>query len=150
MGGGERDFPQTAEDERREARGKLTGDGLQLFGPDDDDGREGNSGIGVNSFLWRATLDTVSFLPITSADPHGGTILTDWYENPEARGERFKVNVFILGTRLRSDGVRANVFKQIQDRNGNWRDQPQDESLNRSFEDKILTRARELRIKSAS
>src|SRR5688572_16786254 len=83
-------------DARRESRGKLTGeDGWTVFGGKDEDSSSGGT-IGVNSYLWRATLDTISFMPLTSADPFGGTIITDWYEDPKTPGERFKVNALIL------------------------------------------------------
>ena len=106
-------------------------------------------GIGVNSFLWRASLDTVSFMPLQSADPFGGVIITDWYAPPDAVKERFKVNIFILDRALRSDGVRAKVFKQQRGSDGGWADARADDQLDRQLEDAILTRARELRIQTA-
>lgn len=124
------------------------GEGLSLFGG----GREreadtGGGGVAVNSFLWRASLDTVSFMPVASADPFGGVIITDWYTPPEAPQERFKLNVYILDRQLRADGVRVAVFKQQQDpMSGNWVDAPVSEATARDIEDKILTRARELRV----
>jgi hypothetical protein len=139
-------FPKGQEMERKEARGKLTGEsGLNLFGPSDADQKASNSPIGVNGFLWRATLDTLSFMPLVSADPFGGTIITDWYEDSGTPGERYKVNAVILDKTLRADGVRISVFKQkIQ--GGVWRDQASDDRLGRKLEDTILTRARQLRI----
>src|SRR6201998_852295 len=64
--------------------------------------------VGVNSYLWHATLDTLSFMPLASADPFGGVIITDWYSPSTTQDERFKVNIFILGRELRADGVRAS------------------------------------------
>lgn len=145
---GKSQFPIDPELARKQARGKLTGDGFNLLGGDDSKEVEGNSPIGVNSFLWRATLDTLSFLPIASADPFGGVILTDWYEDPSAMGERFKVTALILGRSLRTDGIKVTVFKQAKDSSGNWADQPVNTDLARKLEDTILTRARELRVKS--
>src|SRR5690606_28265968 len=83
-----------------------------LFGSETTDDGSGGSGVGVNSLLWRASLDTVSFMPLVSADPFGGVIITDWYTPPATPGERFKVNVYILGRALRADGIRASVFRQ--------------------------------------
>jgi hypothetical protein len=137
--------------ERRDARGKMTGeDGITLFGggASNKDDATGKSGIAVSSYLWRATLDTLSFMPIASADPFGGVILTDWYEAPEARGERVKVNALILSKTLRADGIKLSVFKQKLE-GGTWRDQPTDTLLARKLEDAVLTRARELKIGSA-
>ena len=143
-------YPKDPKDVRRESRGKLTGEGgLKLFGGGDDSSNSGAS-LGINSYLWRATLDTLSFFPLSSVDPRGGVIITDWYESPEARGERFKLNVVILDTKLRADGVRVSVFKQELAKKGGWRDAKVNESVAREFEDKILTRARELRIKDAA
>ena len=101
--------------------------------------------LGVNAYLWRASLDTVSFMPITSADPFGGTIVTDWYTAPNAPGERYKLNVYILGRELRSDGVRVSVFRQVQGRGG-WADAPAPTTMASALEDTILTKARQLRI----
>ncbi len=106
----------------------------------------GGSGIGVNSFLWRASLDTVSFMPLSTADPFGGVIITDWYAPPETPSERFKVNVFILGRDLRADGVRARVFRQLLTEQNTWRDAQVDEATGIELENAILTRARQLRI----
>ncbi len=117
--------------------------GLSIGGEKDEN--DNDSGIGVNSFLWRASLDTVSFMPLASADPFGGVILTDWYTPAEDSAERFKINVFILGKALRSDGVRVRVFKQVLN-NGTWRDVQASKETGRQIEDSILTRARQMRI----
>jgi len=110
--------------------------------------QEGGGGIGVNSFLWRASLDTLGFMPIANADPFGGTILTDWYQLPETPSERFKLNVFIIDRALRSDGVRVTVFKQVRDASGAWVDTKVDPKMNGDIENSILTRARQLRLVS--
>ncbi|HYD19447.1 MAG TPA: DUF3576 domain-containing protein [Patescibacteria group bacterium] len=122
--------------------------GDKLFGRDDDDADAGTSGIGVNSFLWRASLDTISFMPVASADPFGGVILTDWYENPETPGERFKLSVYIMDRQLRADGVRVSVFKQRQAGNA-WKDTAVTNEMATNIENAILTRARELRVAQA-
>ncbi len=101
--------------------------------------------IGVNSFLWRASLDTISFMPVSSADPFGGVIITDWYSPGGAANERFKLNVYILGRSLRADGVRVAVFRQVQVTPGNWQDSTLADTTATKIEDAILTRARQLR-----
>lgn len=123
----------------------IFGDGGIGVGGDRDKDDSGASGIGVNSFLWRASLDTVSFMPLASADPFGGTILTDWYTPSGQETERYKLNVFILGRQLRSDGVRVRVFRQ-QQQNGTWKDIKTSDDTARQLEDSILTRARQLRV----
>ena len=128
-------------------QGSILGEGgLQLFG--EQSPGPGSSGIGVNSFLWRATLDTISFLPITTADAFGGVILTDWHTPNETTNERFKLNIYILGRTLRADGVRVAVFRQIKEMGGNWRDAKIDNGANQKIENAILTRARMLRHES--
>jgi hypothetical protein len=101
--------------------------------------------LGVNAYLWRASLDTVSFLPITSADPFGGVILSDYYTPPETPNSRYKVAVYILGRELRSDNVRVSITRQTRAGSG-WRDEAPNETLSRQLEDTILARARQLRI----
>ncbi|HEY8573600.1 DUF3576 domain-containing protein [Phenylobacterium sp.] len=102
--------------------------------------------IGVNGYLWRATLDTLSFMPLASADPYGGVIITDWYSNPEKPDERFKATVYILDSRLRADGLNVAVFKQNRDGGGNWIDAPTAAQTETDIENAILTRARQLRL----
>jgi hypothetical protein len=102
--------------------------------------------IGVNGYLWRATLDTLSFMPLQSADPYGGVIVTDWYTNPEKADERFKCTVYILDSRLRADGLNVAVFKQNRDASGNWVDAPTAGQTETDIENSILTRARQLRL----
>lgn len=121
----------------------IFGDG-KIFGGKKKSGA-GESGIGVNSFLWRATLDTVSFMPLASADPFGGVILTDWYTDPGTPNERVKINAFVLGRELKADGVRVRTFRQKLVK-GAWRDTTVAEGTDRKLEDAILLRARELRI----
>ena len=104
------------------------------------------AGIGVNSYLWRASLDTISFMPLQEVDPFGGVIITDWYANPEMTTERFKVTVYILDTRLRADALSVRVFRQEQQENGGWIDAAVSPETAVEIENAILTRARQLRI----
>jgi hypothetical protein len=116
-------------------------------GPKTTDAGTGTSAaIGVNGYLWRATLDTLSFMPLASADPYGGVVITDWYTNPEKPDERFKITVYILDARLRADGLNVAVFKQNKDASGNWIDAPSATQTETDIENAILTRARQLRL----
>ncbi len=119
-------------------------DGLKIFGGKKKE-KSIQSDMGVNSFLWRATLDTISFMPLASADPFGGVIITDWYADPKTPNERIKVNAFIMGRELKADGIRIRTFRQ-EVHGGAWRDAPVSEETARKLEDAILTRARQLRI----
>ena len=109
-----------------------------------DSGGGGGSGIGVNAFLWRGALDTLSFLPLTSADPFGGVIITDWYTSADSPSERFKATAYILGRELRSDGLRVSVFRQVN-QGGRWVDAPVSPVTVSEIENKVLDRARKLR-----
>ncbi|WP_421789837.1 DUF3576 domain-containing protein [Hyphobacterium sp.] len=104
------------------------------------------AGIGVNSFLWRASLDTISFMPLDEVDPFGGVIVTDWYANPELPDERFQVTVYILDTRLRGDALSVRVFRQERSAPGEWNDATVNPQTAIDIENAILTRARQLRI----
>ena len=131
--------------------GLFEGNGLNLFGGGSDDKEGGGvgSGIAVNSFLWRAALDTVSFMPLSSADPFGGVILTDWYSPPETPSERFKLNIFILDRQLRADGLRVAIFKETE-KDGVWRTATTETNTTINIENRILERARELRLSAAA
>lgn len=100
----------------------------------------------VNRYLWAASLETLDFLPVFSADPIAGLIITDWYANPEAPQERFKVSVYILDSALRADALHVSVFKQAQNPEGRWIDSVVNPATQREIENSILTRARQLRL----
>jgi len=136
------DRSQTGDDNIYGKKKSVLGDG-GFFGKKKKSADANDAGI--NSFLWRATLDTVSFMPLASADPFGGVILTDWYTDPNTPSERVKINAFILGRELKANGVRVRTFRQIQ-QDGRWVDAAVSEQTARSLENTILTRARQLRI----
>ena len=102
--------------------------------------------IGVNSYLWRATLDILAFMPLQSADPYGGTVITDWYINPKKPNERFKATVYILDSRLRADGLNVSVFKEVSNGAGGWVAAPTADQTSTDIENAILTKARQLRV----
>ena len=102
------------------------------------------STIGVNAYLWKAAVDTVSFAPLLQADANGGVIITDWYANPKAPGERVKLTVAILDQDLRADALRVSAARQVN-QNGAWVDAPVSAATVQKLEDIILTRARDLR-----
>ena len=115
--------------------------------------REGSGAgkrIAVNGFLWRAALDSTSFMPLVSADAYGGAIITDWYSPPESPGERFKLTVLVQGAELRSDGVKVTVFKQKKGTKGGWTDAKVARNTGIEFENVILARARDLREQAAA
>ena len=121
------------------------GGGFHLFGGRRSSGPDTEAGIGVNSYLWRASLDTLSFMPLASADQWGGIIITDWYTNPEKPDERFKATVYILDTRLRADALNVAIFKQVY-AGGQWVDSAVTSQTETDIENAILTKARQLRL----
>lgn len=100
--------------------------------------------IGVNSYLWRATLDTLSFMPLLQTDSNGGVVVTDWYVNPQTPTERMKVTVSILDQDLRADALRVAASRQVN-QNGQWVDAPVRAATVQKLEEVILTKARDLR-----
>ncbi len=100
--------------------------------------------IGVNSYLWRAALETVSFAPLLQSDSNGGVIVTDWYANPQNPGERVKLTVSILDTDLRADALRVAASRQVAQGTA-WVDAPVQAATVQKLEDIILTKARDLR-----
>jgi hypothetical protein len=100
--------------------------------------------IGVNAYLWRAALDTLSFAPMANVDSNGGVIVTDWYTNPNSPNERVKITATILDRDLRSDALRVAGSRQIL-QNGQWANAPMSAATVQKLEEIILTRARDLR-----
>ena len=100
--------------------------------------------IGVNAYLWRAAVDTLSFAPLVTADSNGGVIVTDWYVNPRSPGERVKLTVSIIDQELRADALRVAASRQVN-QNGIWVNAPVAAATVQKLEDIILTRARDLR-----
>ena len=105
--------------------------------------------IGVNSYLWRASLDALSFMPMLQTDSAGGVIVTDWYANPQNPGERMKVTVTILDQDLRADALRVAASRQVA-QNGVWIDSPVQAASVQKLEDVILTKARDLRRQASA
>jgi hypothetical protein len=105
--------------------------------------------IGVNSYLWRAALDTLSFMPMAQADSNGGVLVTDWYVNPATPNERMKVTVTIIDQDLRADAVRVAASRQTM-QSGQWVEAPVQAATVQKLEEIILTKARDLRRNSVS
>ena len=105
--------------------------------------------IGVNGFLWRASLDTLEFLPLLTADPWGGVINYDWHTPAASPNERFKATVFILDTRLRADALNVTVTKEVRDATGAWIGARVAAQTETDLENAILTKARQLNLQNA-
>lgn len=132
-------------------QGKMFGEQGLIFGIGKGSGgttRDEGAALGVNAYLWRGALDTLAFMPLASADPFGGVIITDWYQPPASTGERFKATAYILGRQLRADGIRVAIFRQVA-QGGQWVDAPVSPTTTAEIENKVLARARELRAQTA-
>lgn len=123
--------------------------GEPLFTTNRKKKKEPEYGIGVNAYLWRASLDTFSFMPFEKVEPFSGVITTQWHSPPGAPQERLKANILILDRQLRADGVRVSLFHQIHDKKKGWIDITVDPATNEELEKTILTRARQLKVDSA-
>lgn len=156
----EADYPDASRYEQRitgsgyktlvESQGSVLGsssDGFSLLG-NNKKGKSGGgaSGISVNSYLWYAALDSIAFMPLISADPFGGVIVTDWHSPPESENERFKVNLLIKGGELRADALRVAVFRQERAGAAGWVDASVDERSSHQMTEAILKHARQLRV----
>jgi hypothetical protein len=107
---------------------------------------QGGGNIGVNIHLWRASLESVGFMPLQTTDSTGGVITTDWYSAPSAPDERVKANILILGKSLRPEALKVALFRQVKNAQGAWADAPTSPATVRALEDTILTKARALRV----
>ena len=105
------------------------------------------TGIQVNAYLWRATLDTLSFMPLVSADPFGGVIITDWYSPPATPNERFKANAYILSQTMSANAIKVSLFHQVL-QNGQWVNASVDPATVNGLEDRILARAADLKAEA--
>ena len=118
-----------------------------IFGGSDS-GAGGDAQLPVNKYLWRATLDTLAFLPLSSTDPYGGVIVTDWGATPQTPNERFKVSAYITSAVLKPQSLRVVVNKQARDAGGQWVAAPVAATTARQLENAILTRARQIKIEA--
>lgn len=140
--------PVGREEARRYDNGKLLGDDFLLFGGNKKYDPNLGGAMRVNPYLWQASLDVTSFMPLASSDSSGGIIVTDWYSSGNKPNERLKLTVNISDRVLRSDAIKVIMYKQIRNRNGEWVNATVDASAMREMEDLILIKARQLKIKS--
>ena len=120
-----------------------------LFGGDKSAPQGEVEGLAVNAYLWRGALDTLKFMPLASADPFGGVIITDWWTPPASTGERFKATAYVVSRQLRTDGIHVSLFRQVQ-QNGQWVDASVDASKPTELENMVLAKARELRAEAGT
>lgn len=130
--------------ERLQANGSVFGD-EGILGAIQGPQRQGDA-LPVNKFLWRASLDTLSFLPLASTDPFTGVIATDWGASPTTPGERFKVTAYMVRPALAASSLKVAVYREVRNAGGIWVPAAVDPETSRKLEDAILTRARQIRI----
>ena len=151
-GGGENTDPFPQDPQERGVEGKVFGeDGVSLgsigrAGGLLPGGEATGDALPVNKFLWQASLDTLSFLPLASTDPFTGVIATDWGVAPQNPGERFKVAAYMLSPALAASSLKIAVYREVRSPEGMWVPAAVDPETPRKLEDAILTRARQIRI----
>jgi len=106
----------------------------------------GTVGFPINPYLWRGSLETISFMPLASADPFAGVIITDWYNSENNNSERCKLNIFIKGVDLKTENLRVNTFCQTLDNNGSWINQEVSSENNIKLENAILNQAKKIKL----
>jgi hypothetical protein len=143
---GEQAVPMGREEARKRDFGNLFGDDFLTFGGPKKPGAPGMVSATVNPFIWRASLDTLSFMPLSSADALGGVIVTDWYTAPRTPQERIKVTIYVTNPQLRADAIKVTIYKQVN-KGGTWVNAPADAASATEMENIILSKARQLRVK---
>ena len=143
---------QDAETRLQSGGGLLGNDGLSVSGIINQDNRSNGSvgtfGMPINTFLWRGALDTINFMPLNSADPIGGTILTDWYSSSNNENERCKLNIFISGAELKTQNLKVTSFCQ-EFKNQKWINKDVSPENNIKLENAILNKAKKLKLQSS-
>ena len=104
-------------------------------------------GLPINPFLWRASIETISFMPLASTDPFAGTIITDWYTAQNSLGERCKLNIFINGADMKTENLKVSSFCQLL-KNNQWVNSPSNSEDNIKLENAILNKAKKLKLTS--
>ena len=119
---------------------------LSALGGKKTDQSYSSIGLPINPYLWRGSLETISFMPLVSADPFAGIIITEWYSDEKNQNQRCKLNIFIKGVELKTNNLKVNSFCQILNENGNWVDQLVNEDNNHQLENAILNQAKKIKL----
>jgi len=136
-----------AENRLRTGGGLFGKGGLEMFNTDKKgQGGVASAGMPINPYLWRGSLEVVDFMPLLSADPFGGVIITDWYTDQNNTNQRCKLNIFIKGVEMKTDNLKVNSFCQTLSKDNNWIDEKVDKSNNRQLENAILNTAKKIKL----
>ena len=137
---------QDAENRLRTGGGLFgTKGGIDLLNTDKKKTTTTSIGMPINPYLWRGSLETIEFMPLVSADPFAGIIITDWYTGLNNPNERCKINIFIKGAEMKTSNLKVNSFCQILV-DGNWLDQQINQKNNADLENAILNKAKKIRL----
>ena len=145
--------PQVGEDRRDSKISSIitkSHDPIVLYGPKKGSSENGSASGMASSYLWKAALESVAFMPLISSDSNGGAIITDWYSVPESPNEQFKFNIFILNAELQVSSIKVVAFKQVRHGSGNWHYVKASKELSNDIEDSILKKAIALKAKSTA
>jgi hypothetical protein len=143
--------PQTPEEKRENDMKSLitkSDEPWVIFGGKKKSGKGGGEGSDVgSSYLWKAALESISFMPLISVDSSGGVIMTDWYKSPDSNKERLKFNIFILSTEIQLGSIKVTAFRQVGNL-GHWQSADVSKELAKTIEDNILRKAISLRAQN--
>lgn len=140
--------PLSRDETRKSNFGKLFGDSFLFFGETKKFDANASTGMRVNPYLWQASLDVLSFIPLASADANGGVIITEWYSAPDKPNERVKVTARVNDRQLRVDAITIMIHKQLRTKNGEWVNAAVEPEVILEMEDIILTKARQLKVRT--
>ena len=137
-----------AENRLRTGGGLFGKGGLEIIDTDKKDKSGGVATIGmpINPYLWRGSLEIIDFMPLLSANPFAGVIITDWYTDQNNKNQRCKLNIFIKGVAMTTNNLKVNSFCQTLSENNNWIDEKVDNNNNRQLENAILNEAKKIKL----
>ena len=138
MGADARQFPPDSES--RVKKNIEEGRGFRIF-DDSNKGGSGNFDFASSNSLWRASLDTIDFMPLASANYSGGIIITDWYSSNTNSSEAIKISIRFLTNEIRSDALDIKVFYKKCASNENCKIIEKSENIEKELSKKILTKA---------
>ena len=125
--------------DKRVARNLEEGRGLKLF---DNERKLGtNYEFASSNELWRATLDIIDFMPLTTANYSGGIIVTDWYSDNQNLNENIKITVRFLTNEIRSDALDLKIFFRKCDSSNKCKIIEKEGNLSKELKKEILKKA---------
>ena len=132
-----REFPP--EPEKRVAKNIEEGRGFKLF--DNQNKGGGTFDFATSNELWRASLDTLDFMPLISADYGGGILITDWYNENNNYRDYIKISIRFLTNEIRSDSLKIKVYTKNCESSGECTISLDNPEIRQKLVSTILTKA---------